>query len=197
VSDQDDKVNLAKATVVVLDGSQHSLDVTCQILKGFGVGAVQRFDSIVEADKYLQLKPADLVVADPAVEEGAGYDFIKTLRRGGGANAFVPIVLISGHVKKTDVAKGRDVGANFVVAKPLSASVLLQRILWVSRDRRPFVQIDSGYVGPDRRFKFEGPPPGSDGRRDSDLKSPLGSANEPNLSQDEVDAMIKPQKFVL
>ena len=90
----------------------------------------------------------------------------------------------------------RDVGANFVVAKPLSAAVLLQRVLWVGRDRRPFVNAEN-YVGPDRRFKFEGPPPGTEGRRESDLRQPIGAATEPNLSQEEVDVLVRPQRVSL
>ena len=56
------------------------------------------------------------------------------------------------------------------VAKPLTPSVVLQRIHWVASDKRQFVDVvDGSYVGPDRRFKFEGPPPGSEGRRETDL----------------------------
>lgn len=196
-ADPDSRVNLSKATIVVIDGSQHSLDVTGQILKGFGVSAVHRFDKIAEAQKFVERKTVDLVLIDPGVEEASGYAFISNMRRGGGPNAYTPVVMVSGHVKRSDVAKGRDTGANFMVAKPLAATVLLQRILWVGRDKRPFVQLESGYVGPDRRFKFEGPPAGSDGRRENDLKAPLGDASEPNMSQDEVDALIKPQRVLI
>jgi hypothetical protein len=43
---------------------------------------------------------------------------------------------------------------------------LLQRILWVSRDKRPFVEVGE-YLGPDRRFKMDGPPQGM-ARREGD-----------------------------
>lgn len=188
--------NLSKAHTLLIDKSQHSLDVLWQVLKGLGASNVSRCDSIEEAEKQIRVNLFDLIVIDPSVEDGAGYDFIIRLRHSGGRNAYTPIVLTTGHVRKSDVARARDTGANFVVAKPITATVLLQRILWVARDRRPFVEIGK-YVGPDRRFKFEGPPVGSDGRRESDLKSPLGDASEPNLSQDEIDAMLKPQRVSL
>ncbi|MEZ5996979.1 MAG: response regulator [Hyphomonadaceae bacterium] len=196
--DPNARVNLAKATFAVIDGSQHSLDVTAQILKGFGVGVVQRFSEIAEADKFAKLKAIDLIIIDPSVEDGAGYDFIRDLRHSAGPSAFSPVILVSGHVRKADVSRARDTGANFVVAKPLSPQVLLQRVLWVSRDKRPFVEVGN-YIGPDRRFKFEGPPIGSDGRRSDDagLTTPLGDAAEPNMSQDEVDAFIKPQRVMI
>lgn len=195
--DPDTKINLAKATVVAIDGSLHSLDVTGQILKGLGVAVVHRFDKLSEAHKYVERKAVDLIIIDPGIEDAAGYGFIKEVRRSQGPNAFTPVVFVTGHVRKVDVAQGRDSGANFVIAKPISSSVMLQRILWVARDKRQFVHVEGGYVGPDRRFKFEGPPIGSDGRRASDLKSPLSAAGAPNMSQDEVDAMIKPQRVML
>ena len=192
----DDRINLSKAHVVVIDGSAHSLEVTSQIVKSLGVGSVHRCDTLLEAGQSLARKAADLVIIDPSIENGEGYAFIQRMRHSDWPSVMSPVVLVGGHVRKRDVAKGRDTGANFVIAKPISPVVLLQRILWVVRDKRPFV-ADADYVGPDRRFKFEGPPSGSDGRRESDLKSPLGEANEPNMSQDEVDALIKPQKVVL
>jgi len=57
-----------------------------------------------------------------------------------------------------------------------------------------FVECDT-YFGPDRRYKNEGPPPEfPDGRRREDVTTELGEAAEPNMSQDELDNLIKPQK---
>lgn len=194
--DPETRINLTKATIAVIDGGQHSLEVTGQILKGFGVAVVQRYDQLADATKAITLKAIDLILIDPSIEEGGGYTFIKDLRHSSGPNAYTPVILVGGHVKRSNVAKARDMGVNFVVTKPLSPTVLLQRILWVARDKRPFVEAGH-YIGPDRRFKFEGPPMGSDGRRNGDLQTPLGDAVEPNLSQDEVEALIKPQKVLI
>ncbi len=194
--DPNAKFDLSKVTAMVIDGSQHSLDVTAQILKGFGVSTILRCETVEEADKLIKTKSVDLIIIDPAIGGGAGYDFVIALRHSASPSAYSPVILISGHVRRSDVARARNTGANFVVTKPLSPVVLLQRILWIAKDKRPFVEV-GGYIGPDRRFKFEGPPVGSDGRRSNDLKSPLGDADEPNLSQDELTAMIRPQRVVI
>ena len=195
--DPNAKINLSKAHVLLIDGSQHSVDVLAQIMKGFGVAEVTRCTRIEEAEKAIRHKAYDLIVIDPGVDDGAGYEFLRTLRQSAGApNAYAPVILVSGHARASDVARARDTGANFFVAKPITPNVLLQRVLWVARDKRPFVEVGK-YVGPDRRFKFEGPPVGSDGRRENDLKSPLGDAGEPNMSQNEIDMMIKPQRVMI
>lgn len=194
--DPNARINLSKASVLLIDGSQHSLDVMAQIVKGFGVAEVHRCVNIEEAEKHVRGKTFDLIVIDPNIGDGVGYEFLHGLRHSGGANAFVTVILASGHARATDVARARDTGANFFVTKPLTPNVLLQRIMFVARDKRPFVEVGK-YIGPDRRFKFEGPPTGSDGRRESDLQAPLGSADEPNMSQNEIDTLIKPQRVLI
>jgi hypothetical protein len=66
-------------------------------------------------------------------------------------------------------------------------------MIFVSRDPRPFVECDN-YIGPDRRFKNTGPPAGTMGRRKTDVHDEIGEATEPNMSQDEIDAFLKPTK---
>ena len=74
--------------------------------------------------------------------------------------------------------------------------VLLERILWAAREERQFIECDT-YLGPDRRFKNEGPPIGVEGRRRDDLKGELGGPSGTNLSQDQINDMMKPSKVKL
>lgn len=195
--DPNARFNLSKASVLVIDSSQHAVDMLVQIVKGFGAAQVHRCMSIEEADQVVKGRAVDLIIIDPKLRDGDGYEFLTKLRHSGNEPVcHVPVILISGHSTSADVGRARDTGANFFVTKPLSPSVLLQRILWVARDKRPFVEVGQ-YIGPDRRFKFEGPPPGLDGRRDSDATDPLGDASAPNLSQNEIDTLIKPQRVMI
>ncbi len=194
--DPNAKINLSSASVLLVDGSQHSLALMAQIMKGFGVAEIARCASIDEAEKSVRGRTFDLIVVDPDVDGGAGYSFLHALRHStGSTNAHVPVILVSGNARKADVARARDTGANFFVTKPLTPNVLLQRVMFVARDKREFVEVGE-YIGPSRRFKFEGPPTG-EGRRNNDLQVPLGSADGPNLSQNEVDNLIKPQRVVI
>ena len=80
--------------------------------------------------------------------------------------------------------------------KPLTPIILIERIFWVAHAGRSFVTTDK-YVGPNRRFRFDGPPTGEVGRRYDDLKEDLGAAIEPNMSQDQIDALMLPRKVNL
>lgn len=93
------------------------------------------------------------------------------------------------------VQNARDCGAHYIVKKPLTPVVMLERILWIARESRPFIECDV-YVGPERRHKNEGPPNGVPRRRD-DLPPEVGDAQEPNLSQDQVDNLFSSRKVTL
>jgi DNA-binding response OmpR family regulator len=194
--DPNAKVSLHKTSMLVMENNQHAADMLGQILRGFGVGEVHRCTTVAECEKLLSSRTIDLIISDPKLRDGEALDILYELRHSEGPNRFVPIVILSGHSTVSQVKRWRDVGANFFVTKPIAPTVLLQRVFWVARDKRPFVEV-AKYIGPDRRFKFEGPPPGEDGRRGSDLTDPIGNSNGPNMSQDEISTLIRPQKVSL
>lgn len=101
------RINLAKAIVLLVDGSQHSLDMMSQIMKGFNVAETHRCQGVKDAVRMVRAKTFDLLVIDPNLSDGDGYAFLSELRHGGGPNAFVPVILVSGHVRAADVARAR------------------------------------------------------------------------------------------
>lgn len=161
-------INFEKVSLLTLDESLHGCKIVAQIVRGFGVRTVRSCTSVAETRKALTSVGFDLIIADPSVEGEEGVQLLRWLRRQErNPNRFAPIILVSGHSTPALVRRSRDCGANFFVAKPLTPATLLERILWVARDKRPFVEVGD-YLGPDRRFKEEGPPQGEHGRRGSD-----------------------------
>lgn len=191
------RINLRSVKTLCIDSNAQGLEILGQLLMGFGVERITRAQNAEEARRVLSSETMDLVLCDAALSDETGYDLVRWLRRSElDPNRYVPVIVVSGHTRLSGVALARDGGANFVVAKPLSPSTLMQRIQWVARGGRKFVEA-SDFVGPDRRFKFEGTPGGCAGRRKEDLNVALGDAKDPNLSQDEIDSVIKPQKVSL
>jgi DNA-binding response OmpR family regulator len=157
--------------VLALEQSAYSLKILTQVLRGFGIRDVHGPRDAAAATDFASRKPLNLVIADPGFDDGKGLGLLRWLRRAdGNQNRFVPIILVLGHSTSTQVKLARDTGANFVVAKPYPPKVLLDRILWVARDQRPYVEVGE-YVGPDRRFKANGPPENTHGRRESDARA--------------------------
>ncbi len=163
------RVNLEKASVLLLDDSSDGMAIIVQILTGFGVKKIERCSTLLQAQDIACQWDLDLTLVNANMPEDQGYDFISWLRRAPSceANRFTSAMMLSGHTRLSSVKKARDCGANFIVAKPLSPSTLMDRLLWVAREKRPFVVCDT-YAGPDRRFKDKGPPEGLPGRRSVD-----------------------------
>lgn len=158
-------INLTGAVTMVVDDSPFGLDITASALLGFGIKTKYACHSAAEAIDILQDQAIDLLVVDSEMPDMDGYGLVRWLRRSGlDPNAFAPVIMTAAHVRRSRVSEARDCGANFVITKPFSAASLLERIVWVSRDSRPFLEVGD-YFGPDRRFR-EGGPPGEERRSD-------------------------------
>lgn len=196
------RVNFKDAVVLVVEPNAQAIEIYSQVLMGFGTTRVLKTGAFEEAQRLARSVPLDLVICEggPLESEQAevveGYDFVRWLRRSElDPNAFAPVMLASAHTSQRGVARARDCGAHFIVKKPLVPGVLLDRILWIARANRPFVNC-AAYVGPDRRFKNQGSPTGV-GRRSTDLSAEVGFASTPNMSQDEIDDLMQPQRIAL
>jgi CheY-like chemotaxis protein len=188
-------LNLDKAVALVVDDNAQALDIIVSVLSSFGLRNIVRASSAVEAVELVQRQSFDLILTDAHMPEMDGYEFVHWMRHKGPEAARVtPTVVITAHTRRSQVLKARDCGANFIIAKPITPKVLLQRIFWVAKGDRMFIESD-GYCGPDRRHKNLGPPADHpDGRRRDDVSTELGKAEEPNMSQEQLDNLIKPQK---
>ncbi|MFM8820055.1 MAG: response regulator [Phenylobacterium sp.] len=192
-----DKLKLEGIHFLLVDDNAHALDIMAQVVLGFGVRNMTKVDSAAQARQAISRGGIDCVLTDAQMPGETGYALTEWIRREAPEPMrYLPIVIITAHTPQSDVALGRDLGANFTIAKPLVPRVLLQRLFWLSHEDRMFVQGET-YAGPDRRFKRLGPPVGTEGRRCDDLTGEVGEASQPNLSQSEIDALMKPAKVVL
>jgi len=174
------RINFDRAVVLIVDNSL-GLDILSNIFLGFGVRNLHRARSVAEAMKAVQTYPIDLIVMENLMPGEDVHEFVRALRRlNAGEARFTPVVLLSAHTASSRVQLARDCGANFLISKPLSTRVLIDRIMWVARETRSFLEADT-YVGPDRRFHDLGAPDGMAGRRkdDSRLKAGVDAPDAP------------------
>lgn len=169
-------VNLGGAVTLVVDDSPFSLELTTQVLTGFGMPVRYVCQSAPEAMQILKDHTVDLILVDIEMPGMDGLELVSWLRRSGlDPNAFTPVIMTGGHVRKDKLNRARDCGANFVLTKPFSATTLLERIVWTARDSRPFLEVGD-YFGPDRRFRDEAPPGGVERRADRIRRAELEAA---------------------
>jgi CheY-like chemotaxis protein len=177
------RVNLEKAVVLLLS-PQGGMELLVRVFHGFGVRHPYRCYDTQRAMEVCREADLDLIICDGSLPEGRAYDFIAELRQSDlEPNRYTPVMVIQGHTPADQIIKARDCGANFVVAKPITPRLLLDRVLWIANEQRPFIELDN-YIGPDRRFHNHGSPggPGTGRRRTDKVEAAPKPAVDPKES---------------
>ncbi|MEJ1969667.1 MAG: response regulator [Rhizomicrobium sp.] len=177
------RLNLKGVTTLLVDSDLFTRGLVSNMLRGFGMESPTLADTGAQARHHLQHHYADLVIMEAGLPDMLSADLIRWIRRQEKSPfRFVPIIVLSGYTQLRLISTIRDAGANLVVKKPVSPAALFDRILWVARTARPFIEAGD-YIGPDRRFKNI-PPPDGDFKRDSDTaESDAGNvANQQKLN---------------
>ena len=189
------RINLSSARFLIVDDNDKSLRILCDLVKSFGAGSVTAASSAFEAQELLGRQRFDLLITDAVMPDYDGYALVRWLRAlPNDEERIIPALIVSAHTREEEIARGRDCGAHFVIAKPISPTVLLERIYWIATHERNFL-VSDGYVGPDRRWKNRAPPSEfGAGRRRTDLSIEIGAATSPNMTIDDLEALLKPQK---
>ncbi len=176
-------LNLSSFTFLVADPNPYFHNLLKGVLHAFGVRSVISTNSGGEALQITRSQAFDLIFSDCLLPELDGFDLVKRIRADGmNPNRYVPVITLTSHTQERHVARARDCGTSFVLAKPISPKQLYDRLAWVADDQRPYV-MSEGYIGPDRRFKQDGRYMGPERRRiildDSDESLELPSIPGP------------------
>jgi DNA-binding response OmpR family regulator len=182
------RLGLNAVEPLIVDDNHQSLEVVTAILMGFGINRSVKCGSVAEARDMLQTRTFDILIVDCEMPDEDGFSLVRHVRADPqGSNFTVPILMMSAVTPQSKVEDGRDNGANFTIAKPVSPTTLLERMLWIAQSQRMFIS-DPGYSGPDRRFHTVPLQDGVSERRNADLE--LTAKPERALSQDEIDGLF-------
>jgi DNA-binding response OmpR family regulator len=184
--------NLTGVKALFLTDGPHTMDMLSAVTSGFGMAKRTKARTIEEAFEFHRTQMIDLIIIDCSTEEFNGVEITRKFRNDfTGDRSETPILAIAGHASQMQIREYRDAGASFVVAKPVAPGILLQRILWLSKDSRLLVQTPT-FKGPDRRVRSFGLPAGiTKGRRRDDLDEEISEVAGSNLDQSKIDAMLK------
>ena len=174
-------MNLRSVATLLVDSDRFTRGLVVQMLRGFRMEALAVCDTGAAAKSYMLQQAVDLCIMETVMPDMGSPELISWIRRPDmGAMRFIPIIVLSGYTQLRVVAAARDAGANTVLRKPISPQGLFDRIMWVARVPRPFIDAGS-YVGPDRRFKAESPPDKTYKRGDDTAESP--SDDDPSFNR--------------
>jgi two-component system chemotaxis response regulator CheY len=182
-------INLRDVTIVIADQNPFQSTLTQAILRGFGANKMLAIKHSSGVLQTLATRKIDILLCDAKLPPDGGFWLTRAIRRNTGSeNRTIPIVITASDTREATIKIARDVGANMVIAKPMSPATLYDRLNWIAFHPRQFVETET-YFGPDRRFKIEGYP-GGQGRRVSDKPVKLGEEVGPALAQDDIDSLF-------
>jgi CheY-like chemotaxis protein len=149
-------VDLQKITAIVIAEQNATTSLLAGQLRALKVTSIHSFINGDEAVDRLAITPrieADIVVLEWAGEDQA--ELMRRLRRVGLRSVQeIPVIAILARADMDTVLLARDSGVNAVLARPLSAAQLLDKLSWAISTDIPFIRSQE-YIGPDRR-RFRG-----------------------------------------
>lgn len=182
-------INLRDLVILVADPNAYLRRVIHGMLRGFGANKVLEVPHSVSLFESLTGQKIDILLCDTRLPPHGGLKVTHTIRSNVyNQNRTMPILLLTSDTSETTIKSARDVGANMVVAKPMSPNSLYDRLSWVAFNPRPFIDTAT-YFGPDRRFKIEGYP-GGVGRRKGDHEIAVTDEVGPALAQNDIDKLF-------
>jgi two-component system, chemotaxis family, chemotaxis protein CheY len=137
--------------VLVVDDNQYMRKMVRNLLVNCGVKDIyEAGDGITALDTIRTVGP-DVVVLDWEMPLLSGAELVRIVRSPG---VFpmpdVPIVMLSGHGERWRVVEAVRLGVNEYLIKPVSAKALYDRLVAITMQPRPTVQLGD-YYGPEPR----------------------------------------------
>jgi len=182
-----ERINLDKAWALLVDSNALTLDLLGGVLEGFGMRNLVRVSSAEEAMEKCRQHVFDLIFTESTMPDLDGYDFVRWIRNESDEQLkLTPVIVITAHTRRKHVIRARDCGANYIIAKPITPKIILERIVWVANSKRVFIETDD-FIGPDRRFhKVDPPEEFGVGRRRED-RNKQDSVSDPSNEPDNND----------
>jgi len=181
------RIDFNRLRFLIIDDNAHMRRIVRTLLNGFGSREIyEAEDGPSGLEAFTQYGP-EIIITDWVMPSLDGLELTRMMRQPDAhGNAYVSIIMLTGHSEKARVTAARDAGVTEFLAKPISAKGLYQRIVNVVVNPRPFIRTAT-YFGPDRRRhvnpNYTGPERRKGGQADVIPQSPL-AAIESEVSEE-------------
>jgi two-component system chemotaxis response regulator CheY len=137
--------------VLVVDDNQYMRKMIRNLLVNCGIKDIyEAADGIAALDSIRTMAP-DIVILDWEMPLLSGPELVRIVRSPG---VFpmpdIPIIMLTGHCERWRVVEAVRLGVNEYLTKPVSAKALYDRLVSITMQPRPLVQLGD-YYGPEPR----------------------------------------------
>jgi DNA-binding response OmpR family regulator len=137
--------------VLLLDRDLAMRHLIRSALVGIGFRSIVECRAVQEIQALATQRPIDLMLLDLDTDTAQVCDAIRDIRNNRyGLNPFVVVMAMTWTPERKMIAQTLDAGTDDVLAKPVSAAVLKERVRNLVQFRKDFI-VTGDYIGPDRR----------------------------------------------
>jgi len=133
---------------LLVDDNHHMRAIVAAILRSAGARSLREAEDGIEGLDSLRQWPSDIAIVDFKMARMDGVEFVRKVRQG--RDPYMPVIMMTGFSDRGRIVEARDAGVSEILAKPITARSLLERVESVVLQPRPFVRSES-YFGPCRR----------------------------------------------
>ena len=145
------KIAFDRLSFLVVDDNSHMRRLVRSLLHGFGSRQVYEAEDGAAGLEGVENYNPDILITDWAMPIFDGLELMQMIRNPDSCkNAYIPIIMLTGHAEKDRVIQARNYGVTEFLCKPISAKSLYDRIFSIVLNPRPFIKTPK-YFGPDRR----------------------------------------------
>lgn len=148
---------LGHLQIAILDIDIHTAQLIRRVLGTMGITRTHLSRNSNDMLAILKDHPVDILIAEWDSRPENGIDLTRRLRAADSPNRMIPIILTTSRTTTSEFQLGIDAGANEIVVKPFNMRKILNTILRIVDQPRPFILAKS-FVGPDRRRGRKAPP---------------------------------------
>ncbi len=137
--------------VLVVDDNQYMRKMIRNLLVNCGIKDIYEAADGIAALDSIRTMPPDVVILDWEMPLLSGPELVRIVRSPG---VFpmpdIPIIMLTGHCERWRVVEAVRLGVNEYLTKPVSAKALYDRLVSITMQPRPVVQLGD-YYGPEPR----------------------------------------------
>ncbi|MEM7171051.1 MAG: response regulator [Pseudomonadota bacterium] len=142
--------DLSNLRVLIVDDNDYMRRIIAMFLRSMGVRKIIEKETAGQALSEVRRFVPDLLITDWMMRPVDGLDLVRQVRMDRDPSiSHLPIIVLTGFTDLPRVYQARDAGVHEVLAKPISATILYQRIISLIEHPKPFLRT-TDYFGPDR-----------------------------------------------
>ncbi len=183
------RIDFDRLSFAVVDDNVHMRRLIRTLIYSFGSREIYEAEDGASGLEIVEMYSPDILITDWAMPIFDGLEFVQMIRNPDACkNAYIPIIMLTGHADKRRILQARDSGVTEFLCKPVSANALLERIQSIVLNPRPFVRTNR-YFGPEIRQPLVGAVSAKRGMKRNNGTEPQANGAEPQDVDNVPDAI--------